>query len=174
MNAFEKNQTVFIIAAVGLGLLLGQVSVIQQHASSVIVPFLMLMLFGLFLIIPLRGLTSAFRNRRFARANVLLNFVWAPLVAYGLGAIFLADYPAIWLGFFLLIVTPCTDWYLVFTSIAKGNVPLAASVLPVNLILQLILLPLYLFLFAGSLELASALFILKSVGLILFVPFSAA
>ncbi len=45
----------------------------------------------------------------------------------------------------MLMVTPCTDWYLLFTGIARGNVPLSASILPMNLILQLALLPLYLF-----------------------------
>ncbi len=47
----------------------------------------------------------------------------------------------------MLMVTPCTDWYLIFTEIAKGNVALSTAILPVNLILQVLLLPIYLFLF---------------------------
>ena len=45
-----------------------------------------------------------------------------------------------------LMVTPCTDWYLIFTGIAKGNVALGSSILPLNLILQLLLLPVYILL----------------------------
>ena len=45
-----------------------------------------------------------------------------------------------------LMVIPCTDWYLIFTGIAKGNVALGSSILPLNLILQLLLLPVYILL----------------------------
>lgn len=50
----------------------------------------------------------------------------------------------------MLMVTPCTDWYLIFTGIAKGNVALSSSILPLNLILQLILLPVYILIFGGT------------------------
>jgi ACR3 family arsenite efflux pump ArsB len=50
----------------------------------------------------------------------------------------------------MLMVTPCTDWYLVFTGISSGNLTLSAALLPVNLVLQLMLLPIYLFLLAGT------------------------
>jgi ACR3 family arsenite efflux pump ArsB len=45
------------------------------------------------------------------------------------------------------MVTTCTDCLLIFTGIAKGNTSLATAVLPVNLILELILLPVYLLVF---------------------------
>ena len=48
------------------------------------------------------------------------------------------------------MVTPCTDWYLIFTGISKGNVALGSSILPLNLVLQLVLLPVYVFLIGGS------------------------
>lgn len=51
----------------------------------------------------------------------------------------------------MLLVTPCTDWYLVFTGLARGDVRLGAALLPWHLVLQLLLLPLYLLLLAGTL-----------------------
>lgn len=171
LNVAEKFQTVFILLAIAIGLFLGQFAFLEQYAESFTVPFLLIMLFGLFLTIPLEGLTAAFKNRTFLSSNVLINFIWNPLLAWGLGSIFLSEHPAIWLGFILLLVTPCTDWYLIFTSIAKGNVALSTSVLPVNLILQFILLPIYLFIFAGTLGTIDVSAILESVALVLFVPF---
>ena len=50
----------------------------------------------------------------------------------------------------MLILTPCTDWYLVFTKMAKGDLNLSLSILPINLILQIVLLPVYLILFFSS------------------------
>ncbi|MEK4567005.1 arsenic resistance protein [Alkalihalobacillus sp. FSL R5-0424] len=171
MNIMEKLQTVIILFAVGLGLLLGQLSIFEQHAESFIIPFLLLMLYGLFLTTPLDGLKKAFKNTKFLSANVILNFIWTPLLAWGLGAVFLSDHPALWLGFILLLVTPCTDWYLIFTNIAKGNLSLSTSVLPVNLILQVVLLPVYLLIFAGTMEMVEISAIVESVVLVLFVPF---
>ncbi|WP_078379939.1 arsenic resistance protein [Sutcliffiella halmapala] len=172
MNLLEKFQTLIIIAAVGLGLLLGQVSLIEQRAESFIIPFLLLMLYGLFLSIPLGELKKAFLNIKFLGTSAIINFIWTPLLAWGLGAIFLSDHPALWIGFIMLMVTPCTDWYLVFTAIAKGNVSLATSVLPFNLILQVLLLPLYLLIFAGTIETIAMGTLLESVILVLLIPFS--
>ncbi|WP_433957271.1 arsenic resistance protein [Cytobacillus horneckiae] len=174
MSLIEKFQTIIILIAVFIGLLLGQFNFIQQHAESLIIPFLILMLYGLFLTTPLKNLKDAFKNIRFLSASTIINFVWTPLLAWGLGAVFLADHPALWIGFIMLMVTPCTDWYLVFTSIAKGNVPLSTSVLPINLILQLVLLPVYLFIFAGTIETISVSTIFESVVLVLILPFALA
>ncbi|GAA0359003.1 arsenic resistance protein [Bacillus horti] len=171
MNIIERFQTVIILIAIGIGLLLGQITLFEQHAEVLIIPFLLFMLYGLFLTVPLAGLRKAFSNTKFLSANVILNFLWTPLLAWGLGAIFLSEHPMIWLGFILLLVTPCTDWYLIFTSIAKGNMSLSTSVLPVNLILQLILLPIYLLIFAGTMETVGLSTIIESVVLVLFVPF---
>lgn len=174
MSLFEKLQTLIIMGAVGIGLLLGQLPAASGYAEYVIVPFLLLMLYGLFLTIPLRQLTQAFKNIRFLGSSTIINFIWTPLLAWVLGAVFLSDHPALWIGFIMLMVTPCTDWYLVFTSIAKGNVPLSTSVLPINLILQVLLLPLYLLLFAGTIETMRMTTIMESVLLVLVVPFTLA
>lgn len=48
------------------------------------------------------------------------------------------------MGLVMLLVTPCTDWYLVFTGLARGNVELGASILSLNLLLQICLPPVYL------------------------------
>ncbi|MFB4212946.1 arsenic resistance protein [Shouchella sp. JSM 1781072] len=171
MKVIEKMQSFIILTAVGLGLLVGQITIIEQYAHLFILPFLFVMLYGLFLTIPLDGLKNAFKNINFLSTNVILNFIWTPILAWGLGAIFLTEHPALWLGFILLLVTPCTDWYLIFTSIAKGNLSLSTSVLPINLILQVMFLPLYLLLFAGAMETVGVSSILESVVLVLLTPF---
>lgn len=171
MNLIEKFQTLLILLAVGVGLALGQFPIIGAYAEVLIVPFLLLMLYGLFLSIPLKDLRRAFTHRAFLGASLGINFIWTPLLAWGLGALFLADHPALWLGFIMLMVTPCTDWYLVFTSIAKGHLALSTSILPLNLVLQFLLLPLYLFLFAGTIETVALSTIIESVLLVLLLPF---
>ncbi|MDZ7805646.1 MAG: hypothetical protein U5K71_00850 [Gracilimonas sp.] len=174
MNSINKYQSFIIAFAVIAGLVAGQLNIVASVAEYVIVPFLMLMLYGLFLNIPIKDLLKSFSNVKFFSANLAINFVWTPLFAWGLGSLFLQDYLSLWIGFVMLMVTPCTDWYLIFTGIAKGNTTLSASVLPLNLILQVILLPVFLLLFFGQSGSVNPTFLFESIGLVLFVPFVAA
>ncbi|MBS4209541.1 arsenic resistance protein [Bacillus sp. FJAT-50079] len=171
MGLMEKLQTVIIILAVGLGIALGQVSYIEGIAEYFIVPFLLFMLYGLFLTVPMKDLKKALLNGKFASSSLLINFLWTPLLAWGLGAVFLSDHPALWIGFIMLMVTPCTDWYLAFTGIAKGNVALSTAILPLNLILQVLLLPIYLLIFAGMMETVKLSVLFESILLVLVLPF---
>ena len=170
MNVIEKYQTVLVFAAILAGLALGQYGGVAPVADALILPFLMVMLFAAFVGIPLSRLRAAFGNRRVVGTSLVTNFVWSPLLAVGLGAVFLADQPALWVGLIMLLVTPCTDWYLIFTDIADGDVALATSILPYNLVLQLLLLPVYLYVFAGELVDLPLGVLLESVALVLVVP----
>lgn len=170
MEFVEKYQTVLVLAAIGGGLALGQVDGVAAVADGLILPFLMVMLFAAFAGVPLSRLRSAFGNRRVVGSSLLVNFVWSPLLGVALGAIFLREHPALWVGLIMLLVTPCTDWYLVFTDIADGDLPLATSLLPYNLVLQLILLPVYLYVFAGTLVALPLELLVESVLLVLVVP----
>ncbi len=174
VGVLERYQTVLVILAVLGGLAAGRVSGVPALAESLILVFLMVMLFGAFARISLSSLRDAFGNRRVVGTSLAVNFVWNPLLAVALGALFLRDQPALWVGLLMLIVTPCTDWYLVFTDIAGGDVPLATSLLPYNLVLQLLLLPVYLYAFAGALVSLPLDLLVESVLLVLVVPLVAA
>lgn len=170
VNVIEKYQTVLVILGIIGGILAGQLTGVPTVAERLILPFLLIMLLGAFLQIPLTQLRKAFRNRRVVGSSLLINFIWNPLFAVGLGFVFLRDHPALWVGLIMLMVTPCTDWYLIFTDIANGDVPLATSLLPYNLVLQLVLLPLYLYLFAGELVALPLETLIESVVLVLVLP----
>src|SRR5690554_661466 len=174
MDKINKYQTGVILLAVIAGLLLGHIEFVADYSAKLIVPLLMVMLFGLFLSINISELKSSFLNVKFSFTNIIINFIWTPIFAYILGYIFLINELPIWIGFVMLMVTPCTDWYLVFTRSAKGNVPLSTSVLPVNLILQVILLPVYLMLFFGKSGNVAFIPLIESILLVLIVPFTIA
>ncbi|TVR76248.1 MAG: arsenic resistance protein [Chitinophagaceae bacterium] len=171
MNSINKFQSLIILASVIFGLLLGQIDLLGVFAASFIVPFLIIMLFGIFLNIPMADLFKSFRNTNFFSANILINFIWTPLFAYFLGYFLLQNDLSIWIGFVMLMVTPCTDWYLIFTGIARGNLPLSTSVLPLNLVLQVFLLPVYLLLFFGQTGSVDSRVLIESIAYILLIPF---
>ncbi|MBE6505513.1 MAG: arsenic resistance protein [Methanobrevibacter millerae] len=147
MDLIEKLEPVILIAAILIGLILTNIEILSKNTGNLINIFLCLMLYGLFLEVPLYELKKSFKNIKFTSTSMIINFIWTPLFGYFLGNLFLNGNIDIFIGFFMLILTPCTDWYLVFTKMAKGNVNLSLSILPINLILQIVLLPVYLILF---------------------------
>lgn len=171
MNLIGKLQPVIIITAALLGLLLGAVTPVGSVSSSLIEVFLMMLLYILFLSIDLKQIKKSFTNVRFTLSAVLINFVFTPLFGYVLGKIFFPGSLDIRIGLLMLLVTPCTDWYLVFTGLSKGNVELGMSILPLNLILQIVLLPVYLLVLIGSEVTMDVGSLVSSVAIVLVIPF---
>ena len=174
MNKLGKLQSLILFIAIVIGILLGNISLIERYAESLVTPFLFIMLFGVFLNTPIQDLKNSFSNIKFSITTVLINFVWTPLIVILLGKVFLTDSSIMQIGFLMLMVTPCTDWYLIFTGIAKGNVPLSATVLPVNLILQIVLLPVYLYIAGGISGSVNINELLLSILYMLILPFALA
>ena len=150
MNLIEKLEPIVLILAIIIGLIFSNIEILSENSGNLINLFLCMMLYGLFLEVPLKNLKKSFKNIKFTSTSLIINFIWTPLFGYFLGNLFLNGNIDIFIGFFMLILTPCTDWYLVFTKMAKGDLNLSLSILPMNLILQIILLPVYLILFFSS------------------------
>lgn len=170
MNLIEKLYTVIIFLAVIFGISIGQAELIRANAESFIVTLLVAMLYITFLQIPIEDIKIAFKNIKFTYTSILINFVWTPILAWLLAMVFLGDNPSLYIGFIMLMVTPCTDWYLIFTGIAKGNVALSTAILPLNLILQVILLPICLLIFGGTTGVIELGFLVESILVALIIP----
>jgi ACR3 family arsenite efflux pump ArsB len=171
----SKLQPVFIILSAFLGVMLGKSSAYaEQKSGGFIEIFLMIMLFFTFLSIDVKKITRSFANFRFSVTALAINFLWTPVFAFALAKIFMPGQTGLQIGFIMLMVTPCTDWYLIFTGLANGNVALGSSILPLNLILQIVLLPVYLFVFMGRAVSFDAAMIARSIVFVLFIPLAAA
>ena len=174
MNLIEKLEPVIIFSAVIIGLLFSNIQIIASNTDYLINIFLCLMLYGLFLEVPLNELKYSFKNIKFTSSSLIINFLWTPLFGYFLGSLFLRGNIDVLMGFFMLILTPCTDWYLIFTKMANGDLTLSLSILPINLILQIILLPFYLILFLSTVNSMDYSQLVYSLVIVIVIPFIAA
>lgn len=170
MNFSALSQPLLIIAAALAGLGLGRVTVLGAIAGHLIEPALIALLYFVFLSVDGGQLRAAFRNVRFTTAAAAVNFLWTPVFAYVLGCLFFRESIDMQIGLMMLLVTPCTDWYLVFTALARGNAALGASILPLNLALQVLLLPAYLTVFYGDTMEVAGSSLLLSIALVLALP----
>ncbi|OUM66353.1 hypothetical protein PIROE2DRAFT_59395 [Piromyces sp. E2] len=174
MELVEKLQPVIIIAAALFGLLLGYITPFGEISEHFVEPCLMVLLFFVFLSVDEKKFKQSFLNVKFTVTSLIVNFIWTPLFAYGLGKLFFYHSVDMQIGLLMLMVTPCTDWYLVFTALAKGDVELGASILPLNLLLQILLLPLYLLIFFGGKSNITGGTVILNVLLVLVIPFALA
>lgn len=152
LRLYDLREPALLLGAATLGVtVLVAWPSVKPTAEWMIGPLLVLVLFPLFARVSLGRLGHAVRDWRYLLTALGLNFISTPLLAFGLGWVFLRDYPALWVGLVLALTTPCTDWYLIFTQLAGGDVHRNVALLPWNLVLQLALLPLYLWVLTSNL-----------------------
>lgn len=149
-QSLEKFQVIIYLAALGCGLIIGTlfpdgVAVLE----TILWPLLGVLLYATFSQVPLTHMREAFTDSRFVVAAVIGNFALLPFIVWGL-MVLVPDEPAIRLGVLLVLLVPCTDWFIIFTHLGGGDTKLAITFSPVSLLLQIFLLPLFLLIFLGE------------------------
>ena len=146
----ERHQIPMYLLALVVGGVIGLAAPDSAPTMErVINPTLGLLLFATFLGVPFATIATSMKDVRFVGGVVALNFVIVPVVVFGLTR-FIASDQALLIGALLTLLCPCVDYVMVFTKIAGGSSERLLAVAPVLMILQMLLLPLYLFLFVGS------------------------
>ncbi|MGO4783732.1 arsenic resistance protein [Cryobacterium sp. W22_MBD10_FK3] len=150
VQRMEHRQVALFLIAIALGALVGAVAPGTAPALTLtITPALGLLLFATFLGVPLMAAGRSVVDLRFLGAVLVVNFVIVPAVVYGLSRFVAAD-RALLLGVLLVLLTPCVDYVIVFTGLAGGASGRLLAATPLLMLLQIVLLPAYLWLFAGS------------------------
>lgn len=149
-QTLEMYQVLFYIAAILLGLSFGyKLPGLESVVEMILWPALGVLLYTTFTQISFAKLNAAFGDFRFLAAALTGNFVFIPFVVWGM-IMLLPDDPAIRLGVALVLLVPCTDWFIAFTQLGGGDAERAIVFTPVSLLFQILLLPAYLILFFGS------------------------
>lgn len=153
----ERRQVWIYLATIIGGLGLGIVAPgIGPGFEILLWPVLAALLYATFVQVPLLHVRDAFRDRRFVLAIVLGNFVLIPVVVWPTLQ-WLPEDPALRLGVLLVLLVPCTDWFIAFARLGQGDTARAIAVTPLNLLLQLALLPFYVWLMLPAADFSAAL-----------------
>jgi len=149
-DTLEKQQIYYYFLALFLGALAGIFSPsIASSFSAIISITLAILMYSMFSQIPFTSLKKSFVNKRFLAALLTTNFLVVPLVVWLLTRL-LPDNSPMLLGVFLVLLTPCIDYVIVFTALGRGNEKLILLATPILLLVQMLLLPVYLTLFIGE------------------------
>lgn len=117
------------------------------YFELIINPVLAALLYVTFLEVPFVRIRRSFRNTRFMGAALGINFVVVPVVV---GVLTLPiDDPLLLIGVLMVLLTPCIDYVITFTELAGGDSGQITAATPALMLVQLFLLPVYLWLFMG-------------------------
>lgn len=145
----ERHQVLLYVAAIAAGALVGWTVPGSGALGAAITPVLGLLLFATFLAVPFASLGRAFADTRFLAAVLAVNFVVVPVVVLVLSRP-VAGHEALLLGVLLVLLSPCVDYVIVFAGLAGGAADRLLAASPVLMLAQMLLLPLWLLLFAGA------------------------
>lgn len=146
-NALSILLPLAILLGIGTGKFLPGTG---ERLGALIDPLVLSLLALMFFEVRFAPLRKASDHWGFLSLAWVTNFILIPVLGWGLAWLFFGSQPALFAGLFLYFLFPCTDWFLAFTRIAKGDVALGSVLIPINLISQLLLFPVYLSIFLGS------------------------
>lgn len=148
--SMERHQILLYLVAIGLGSVFGFLVPAGKPILEVAInPLIGALLYVTFLSLPLTKLRASIKNRKFLGLLTLVNFVLVPIVAYLLSRS-IQDHQALLIGLLLVLLAPCVDYVIVFTNIAGGASHQLLAATPLLMLLQMILLPVFLYFFTGA------------------------
>lgn len=146
----EINQVWIYIVTLILAFITGVIwAEFAENLSSFINLILGILMYGMFTQIPFFKLKESISNRKFIIALIVMNFLIVPIIVWILTRLLPAD-SSVLLGVLLVLLTPCIDYVIVFTQLGKGDEKLMLVSTPLLFIIQMITLPLYLWMFMGK------------------------
>lgn len=138
---------VFLLLGIVLGLVFENSALIFEPAISILIAVLM---FGMFTQIPFLSLRNRLLNVNYILALIFSNFVLIPIFVFILVTLFNVTSAPILIGLYLVLLTPCIDYVIVFTGLGKGNAEYMLISTPILFIVQIVLLPVYFFIFLNQ------------------------
>ena len=150
--------TMLVVTAIAAGMFIGTVSDrASVHLEGWINTTVLALIILLVIDIRIVEIPRVPGVKKWLAIVLATNFLAIPLIGFTIASLGFPDNAAVATGLAIYFMAPCTDWFLGFTRLARGNVALGAALLPINLAIQLVLAPIYLALFAdwrGDLDLA--------------------
>ena len=140
-------ESLLLIMAIVIGSLTGLFTTFETSLTDF---FILALLFFLFYSISLVDFFNGIKNVKYISVALLSNFMLLPAIAFLLASLFVDNSSALFVGLIIYLVAPCTDWFLGFTKLADGDVESNSALLPVNLLMQVLLLPVYLYVFTEN------------------------
>ena len=144
----EYMMSIIFIVSIILGSVIGLIiPSVSEFMSSYTDYMLLILIFLIFLETPFENMFQSIKNYTVLGVILATNFMLIPIIGFIISSAFFRGNELVMLGLLIYFMAPCTDWFLGFTRVAKGNTSLGSILIPINMIIQVALYPVYLFIF---------------------------
>ncbi|MBN1856268.1 MAG: ACR3 family arsenite efflux transporter [Dehalococcoidia bacterium] len=152
----NKHVGLLLVASMIVGIAIGHLvpgaretieRVTFGHKNLLIVVALMVMMYPPLASVQYEKLHLVMGDMRLLGLGVLLNWVIGPLLMFALAFLFFSGRPEFLTGLILIGLVRCIDSVIVWNDLAEGDCHYCVGLAGANVLFQILLLPLYVYLF---------------------------
>ena len=176
-NHLNKFLPLYVPIAMLIGFYLGQHVNVSAHKGTFKVLNLIVvisMIYPMMINLQMSELKKSAKMWKPITVGLIMGLIVAPLLMLlliKLTSSFLALNPALSLGLLLAVVVPCSSMTIAYTGFADGNLELATILVAVSFTLAIVVVPLWLKIFAATSQLSiSSWLLIKTIIIVVIVP----
>lgn len=146
---FKKNLLKLVPLTIVIALVIGYIT--TTSGLKGFVPYvLFFMIYPMMINLNIFDVFRTFQNPKKILVATGINFIVSPLLAILLAKLFFSNYPSLQLGMMVIGLLPTSGMTASWTGLSGGNLKLSLAVMSSNLLLSIVMLPLYLGLFNNT------------------------
>ncbi len=165
----KKHLTMLIGVTIPVALLIGfffNTKFLKPTTSWI----LFLMIYPMMINLNLRDIVKVIKNPKPVLLSVLLNFAVVPVIAFVIANQFLSFDPKLIVGMLLIALIPTSGMTASWTGLAGGKVQTALVMMAINLLLSIVMIPIYMKVFLGQLIDMPTMTIVMSLVKVILIP----